>query len=184
MRIAIIPARKGSKRLPLKHMLDFNGKPLVEWTIIAAVESKLFDHIIVSTDWEKIIAELAPKYPDVMFHQRPKRLAQDNTTMQAVLNHELQIFDMSNPHEFCLLQPTSPLRKAEHIIMTHNAFNKRFNSLFTVNRFTLKPNGAVYWFRDRNDMWKPPSFIFMFDQVLSIDIDNIWDFRVGEVYMK
>ena len=56
--IAIIPARGGSTRVPYKNIMDFNGKPMIAYTIDAAKESGLFEHIIVSTDDEKI-AEVA-----------------------------------------------------------------------------------------------------------------------------
>ena len=49
-RIAIIPARGGSKRIPSKNIIDFHGKPMIAWTIIAAKEAGLFDRILVSTD--------------------------------------------------------------------------------------------------------------------------------------
>ena len=57
-RIAIIPARGGSKRIPKKNITDFNGLPMIVWTIKAAEESKLFDRILVSTD-DSTIAEVA-----------------------------------------------------------------------------------------------------------------------------
>ena len=57
-RIAIIPARGGSKRIPKKNITDFNGLPMIAWTIKAAEESKLFDRILVSTD-DSTIAEVA-----------------------------------------------------------------------------------------------------------------------------
>lgn len=55
-RIAIIPARGGSKRIPGKNIMDFNGKPMIAWTIEATLETGLFDEVIVSTDSEEIAA--------------------------------------------------------------------------------------------------------------------------------
>ena len=52
--IAIIPARKGSKRIKNKNIIDFNGLPMIAWTIKAALNTKLFDHVLVSTDSEQI----------------------------------------------------------------------------------------------------------------------------------
>lgn len=60
-KIAIIPARSGSKRIPGKNILDFNGKPLIAWTILAALESNQFDRVVVSTDSEEI-ANLSKAY--------------------------------------------------------------------------------------------------------------------------
>jgi len=59
--IAIIPARGGSKRIPKKNIVDFNGKPMIAWTIEAALKTRLFDHVIVSTDFEEI-ADIAKQY--------------------------------------------------------------------------------------------------------------------------
>jgi CMP-N-acetylneuraminic acid synthetase len=59
--VAIIPARGGSKRIPKKNIIDFNGKPLIAWTIEAALKSDLFDKVIVSTDSEEV-AEVAKRY--------------------------------------------------------------------------------------------------------------------------
>ena len=68
--IAIIPARGGSKRIPKKNIIDFNGKPMIAWTIKAALESKLFSKVLVSTDSEEI-AEISQKYgADVPFLRR------------------------------------------------------------------------------------------------------------------
>ena len=53
-KIAVIPARGGSKRIPLKNIKEFNGAPLISYSIKAALESKLFDKVVVSTDDEKI----------------------------------------------------------------------------------------------------------------------------------
>ncbi|MFT5896788.1 MAG: pseudaminic acid cytidylyltransferase, partial [bacterium] len=60
-KIAIIPARGGSKRIPGKNVKPFHGRPIISYAITAAVQSKLFDRIIVSTDCEKI-AEVATEY--------------------------------------------------------------------------------------------------------------------------
>ncbi len=54
MKVAIIPTRGGSKRIPRKNIKEFNGKPIIAWAIIAAQESELFDHIVVSTDADEI----------------------------------------------------------------------------------------------------------------------------------
>lgn len=59
--IAIIPARGGSKRIPKKNIIEFNGKPMIAWTIEAALKTNLFEHVIVSTDYEEI-AEIAKEH--------------------------------------------------------------------------------------------------------------------------
>ena len=74
MNIAIIPARGGSKRLPRKNIKEFNGKPLIAWSITVALKSKIFDKVIVSTDDEEI-AEIAKRYGAEVPFIRPKSLS-------------------------------------------------------------------------------------------------------------
>ena len=114
--LAIIPARGGSKRLPRKNILDLAGKPLIAWTIEAALESKYIDRIVVSTD-SKEISSISRKYgADVPF-MRPDELATDETTSIDVVLHQLdQLEECNDSYSYViLLQPTSPLRTAENI---------------------------------------------------------------------
>ncbi len=76
--IAIIPARGGSKRIPHKNIKDFNGKPLIAYSIEAALNSKIFSEVIVSTDDEEI-KEVALKYGALVPFMRDKNLADDFT---------------------------------------------------------------------------------------------------------
>ena len=114
--LAIIPARSGSKRLPRKNILDLAGKPLIAWTIEAALESKYIDRIVVSTA-SKEISSISRKYgADVPF-MRPDELATDETTSIDVVLHQLdQLEECNDSYSYViLLQPTSPLRTAENI---------------------------------------------------------------------
>jgi CMP-N-acetylneuraminic acid synthetase len=185
MKICIIPARKGSKRLPYKNMMDLNGKPLVQWTIEQARESNLFDMIIVSTDWYDII-ELAIEL-DVDYRHRTPELDTDEATAQDVIIDAIEFnlpFISEEDNLYCLLQPTSPLRQAKDIRRTLDAMCKEDNSLFTINEQTLKPNGLIYWFRDYKDMWKRPVNVYFTYGPKNLDIDYLWDFRVAEYFLK
>ena len=84
--IAIIPARGGSKRIPRKNIKEFYGKPLIAYSIQAALESKLFDKVIVSTDDEEI-ANIAKKYGAEVPFMRPKELSDDFTGTGEVVKH-------------------------------------------------------------------------------------------------
>ena len=115
--IAIIPARGGSKGLPGKNILPLCGKPMIAYTIEAAKQSKYIDHVIVSTDDQKI-ADIALQYGAEVPFLRPDFLASD--TAQAVDNYIYTIERLSKEwntpiEEFVVLQPTSPLRIAEDI---------------------------------------------------------------------
>ena len=110
--IAIITARGGSKGLPRKNILDLAGKPLIAHTIIAAKESGCFTRVIVTTDCSEIRKVSLDWGAEVII--RPSELATDNASSISVVSHALGELEL-NTGSFCLLQPTSPLRNAEHI---------------------------------------------------------------------
>ncbi len=113
--VAIITARGGSKGLPRKNILDLNGKPLIAHTIDAAINSKVFEKVIVTTD-DKEIKDVSLQYGAEVI-DRPKELATDTASSLDVIEHAL--LELQNKGEvyshFILLQPTSPLRNATHI---------------------------------------------------------------------
>jgi N-acylneuraminate cytidylyltransferase len=89
MKIAIIPARGGSKRIPRKNIKDFYGKPMIAWSIIAAQRSELFEHIIVSTD-DSEIAEIAVQWGAEAPFIRPAELSDDYAGTIQVIAHAIQ----------------------------------------------------------------------------------------------
>jgi CMP-N,N'-diacetyllegionaminic acid synthase len=109
--LAIIPARGGSKRLPRKNLLDLCGKPLIAWSIEAALKSKYISKVIVSSDEEEIL-NIAKEYK-ADFIKRPDELASDTATTFDALNHTLE--NVEKYDYVVLLQPTSPLRTEKHI---------------------------------------------------------------------
>lgn len=111
-RVAIIPARSGSKGLKDKNIKEICGKPLMAYSIEAAIQSKVFDKIIVSTDSKKY-GRIAEKYgAEVMY--RGENLSDDKATTYMVVEDILQKLK-SNIDYFALLQPTSPMRTSKHI---------------------------------------------------------------------
>lgn len=114
--LAIIPARGGSQGVPRKNIRILAGKPLIAYTIKAALESKYHPRVMVSTDDEsiaKIAKEMGAEVPFI----RPAHLAQDDTPMLPVLQHAIGCLRESgyNPDIIAVLQPTSPLRTSKHI---------------------------------------------------------------------
>jgi len=89
MKIAVIPARGGSKRIPRKNIKDFCGKPMIAWSIEAARASGLFDHIIVSTD-DAEIAEVAKQWGAKVPFMRPAELSNDDAGTTEVIAHATQ----------------------------------------------------------------------------------------------
>lgn len=117
MNIAIIPARGGSKRLPGKNTKLLHGKPMIAWTIEAALQSGVFDHVFVSTDSEEIATVSQRFHAEVPF-LRPLELSTDEATTNDVITYFVNRFENDNQLEvktITILQPTSPLRTGRHI---------------------------------------------------------------------
>ena len=109
--LAIIPARGGSKRLPRKNILDLCGKPLISWSIEAALKSKYISKVVVSSDDEEILNISSNFGADII--KRPYELANDTATTFDTVKHTIDNFE--NYDYIVLLQPTSPLRNEKHI---------------------------------------------------------------------
>jgi len=112
--LVLIPARGGSKRLPKKNILPLCGKPLIAWTIDAALQSKYVDQVLVSTDCAEIATVSRQSGAQVPF-LRPAELAGDSSSTNDVILHALGVSPFSLSDLVVLLQPTSPLRTAAHI---------------------------------------------------------------------
>jgi pseudaminic acid cytidylyltransferase len=102
--IAVIPARGGSKRIPCKNIKDFMGQPIITYSIRVAQESRLFDHIIVSTD-DAEIAGIAKSLGAKLPFLRPKELSNDKATTLEVIQHAL---DYSEADKICCIYATAP----------------------------------------------------------------------------
>lgn len=125
--IAIIPARGGSKGLPGKNIRNLSGKPLIAYTIEAALKAKFITRVILSTD-DSEIANVAKKYGAEVPFMRPESLASD--TALAVDNYIYTIDRLNREYdfkvdEFIVLQPTSPLRTSNDIDLAIELFEKK-----------------------------------------------------------
>lgn len=109
MRIAVIPARGGSKRVPRKNIRPFCGKPMIAWPIKAAQASGCFDRIIVSTDDDEIAGVARQSGAEVPF-MRPSELADDLTGTIAVVKHAIEWCGPHNaaPDPVCCVYATAP----------------------------------------------------------------------------
>ena len=147
--LAVIPARGGSKGIPGKNIELLAGKPLVTWSIEAALGVSHVDRVVVSTDDEKIV-RVAKKFgADIIM--RPDEIAGDKTPMEPVLAHAVDYLEKEKyiPDVTILLQPTSPLRTAEHIRGAVEKFlASDFDSLISVfkiynNRHEIDKNNLI-----------------------------------------
>lgn len=132
-KIAIITARSGSKGLKNKNMLFLINKPILFYTIEAAIKSKCFDEIILSTDSIEYIKN-CQKYFNITYLKRDKKLATDKATSYEVISNILNNHKTISKNDiFCLLQPTSPLRNEKHIKDCFKHYKKNF--LVSVSKF-------------------------------------------------
>jgi len=124
--LAIIPARGGSKRLPQKNILPLGEKPLITWTIEAALQCDIIDSVVVSTNCKEI-ADISIKSGAKIPFERPGSLSNDNATSLNVVLHALDQLknDGDNFDIIILLQPTSPFRNSEDITKAFALFDKK-----------------------------------------------------------
>jgi len=143
--VAVIPARAGSKRIPGKNIKPFRGKPIIAYSIEAALESNLFSQVIVSTD-SMAIAEVATQYGAIV-RQRPPELADDHTGTQAVMAHVLQAL---LAHDIgvelaCCIYPTAPFIQGPDLLRGRDALtsDRRFSYAFSVTTYEFPIERAL-----------------------------------------
>ena len=124
MKLAVIPARGGSKRIRRKNIRDFCGRPIIAYSIEAAIISELFDRVIVSTDDEEIAGIARNLGAEVPF-MRPIELADDFTGTNAVVSHAIKWFDENDQSVSiaCCIYPTAPFLDVEYLLEGYNRLN-------------------------------------------------------------
>lgn len=180
--LAIIPARGGSKRLPGKNLKDLCGKPLIRWTLDEALQSKVIDTLVVSTDDQAIIGAVAGRGAQIV--ERPPYLAGDQSSVYDAIFHATDHFA---PHDYVmLLQPTSPLRLAEDIDdCAYVCAQQHAPSCITVSPERPVANGAVYiawttWLREFRNFDGGRTAVSVMPAERSVDVDTMEDFRRAE----
>lgn len=157
MRLCVIPARGGSKRIPRKNIRDFCGKPILAYSIAAAQESGLFDRVMVSTD-DAEIAEVARAHGADIPFMRPSELADDHTGTNAVVRQAIEWHRQQGMaiDYACCLYATAPFVTAQDLRAAYQMLadsGKAF--VFSVARFAypiqralrLLPEGVVEMFQ-------------------------------------
>ena len=137
--ICIIPARKGSKRIKNKNIINFFGKPIIYYSIIAAKKSKLFKDIYLSTDSKKI-KKIAEKFKVICNNLRNKKLSSDNAKTFDVIKDFTNNLEFT-PEIICCLYPASPFIKPSHLKRAHNILkkNKNIDLIIPVAEFSNNP---------------------------------------------
>lgn len=161
MRLAIIPARGGSKRIPRKNIKAFCGKPMIAYSIEAAQKSGCFDKIVVSTDDEEIATFARSLGADVPF-MRPKELSDDHTATIPVIAHAISasVHDISEVEAVCCIYATAPfvqpcyIQEAYQKLLTCNAAY-----CFSATSFPFPIQRAIRLTKDdRVEMFSPENF--------------------------
>ena len=133
--LAVIPARGGSKRFPKKNIASLNGKPLIAYTIEAAIRSRCFNEIIFSSDDNEIL-EIARKYPQITAEKRLKKFAGDKVKVIELILSILKRKNLENKFDtITLLLPTCPLRRALDIKKGFKLLSKQIDSVVSLTEF-------------------------------------------------
>jgi CMP-N-acetylneuraminic acid synthetase len=198
---AFIPARIGSVRIIKKNIMQFNNRPLIHWTVEAAIKSKIFSKIFVSSDSKEIYEKLNKFNIFITILYRTKSLSKSNSKIDTLLKYYIKKKYFCKNSIIVLLQPTSPLRNSKIIKKTLKFFVKnKLKSLITVsnikNKFAIKEykkvlniqnpkskvffNGAIYIntlenIKKYKKINNKKSFFYMMENHDSLDIDDLND---------
>lgn len=177
--LAIVPARKDSKRVKLKNFRIFRGKPLYYWPLILSDKSKFIDRIVFTTDSASMYSKAKQKF-NIVDYIRPKNLAKSDSLASDVILDVLK--NISNKFDyFIYLQPTSPLRTIRDIDNSLKMIEvKKGNTLVSVTENSKKPNGMIYisktdFFLKKKSFYNKKILFFKTPLRRSIDIDNLKD---------
>lgn len=158
MNVAIIPARGGSKRILRKNLRSFCNKPIIAWSIEAALNSAQFDKVIVSTDDDEIAQFAIEKGADVPF-VRPAELSDDHAITRDVVNHALTwLAENEQPAEYCcVLYATAPFVTSNDLAMAFAQLkSSKRDFCFAATSFPFPIQRAFYF--------TPQGDIEMFDK--------------------
>lgn len=179
MKVAIIPARGGSKRIPRKNIKEFCGKPMIAYSIEAALQSSCFDKIIVSTD-DNEIAQVAKSYGAEVPFIRPTELSNDYTGTIPVIRHAIEwLVDKGfDPKLVCCLYATAPFVTTEYLQQgLQQLQNNNAAYAFTVTSYAFPIQRAI--------KLNPELGVEMFDtnnfNTRSQDLEEAWH-DAGQFY--
>ena len=178
-RLAIITARGGSKRIPKKNIREFCGKPILAYSIEAALESGLFDHVMVSTDSEEI-AEIARKYGAEVPFFRSETTSGDFATTNDVLAEVLEEYEKRGMHfdVACCIYPTAPFVTAEKLkTAVAQLESSDADTLIPVVSFSYPPQRAMVVENERL-VFKYPEYLDSRSQDLQSHYHDVGQFYV------
>lgn len=178
--IALIPARGGSKGVPGKNIAPILGKPLIAYSIEAALECDTLKEVWVSSDDQQIL-EVARQYPQVRIHERDASIAQDHSPIGQTIE---AIFHLTEVDAACLvlLQPTSPIRSAKQIADSIDLLNNNpsANSVISVCEMNDVHPARMYWIKGEIPVLQP--IMPEFETTRRQEIPSAW-YRNGSIYV-
>lgn len=180
MRLAVIPARGGSKRIPRKNVRPFDGKPIMAHSIAAALASRLFDRVIVSTDDDEI-ADVAREHGAEVPFLRPKPLADDFTGTNAVVRHAVRwaATQMPTLAEVCCLYATAPFVTSQDLREAQTLLKSDIDFVFAATRFEFPVQRALVRTEDGRIAPMFPQWIGMRSQDLPEALHDAGQFYWG-----
>lgn len=178
MRLAVIPARGGSKRIPRKNIREFCGRPIIAWSIEAALQSGCFDRVVVSTDDEQIAAAARACGAEAPF-LRPAALADDHAGTLAVMRHAVETLAVDRQAgRVCCIYATAPFLRAEDLRRGLETLEQSgADYAFSVTSFAFPIQRALRLTpRGRVEMFDPAQFA-----TRSQDLEEAWH-DAGQFY--
>lgn len=200
----LILARKNSERIKQKNMVIFDGKPIIYWTLKSAFSSRVFNKVILSSDWDDLLRYSKLKFKNLIVNKRPRYLSRSKIKSEKVIKYLLEKYKISKGYTV-LLQPTSPLRKLSYIkIMLRIALKNNLNTLHSIseiknktyikknNHFFKVPenkkkknfylNGSIYvfsnrYFKKNNSLKEDKGNYFFNEKKYSLDLDTLKDLK-------
>jgi pseudaminic acid cytidylyltransferase len=158
MNICVIPARGGSKRIPRKNIKKFNGKPIIAYSIEAALGSSSIDQVIVSTD-DEAISKVAKEYGAQVPFVRPEELSNDHATTNPVIVHAIKWMEDRGSciNSVCCLYATAPFIQANIITDAYEQFMEaKADFCFSVTSFPFPIQRAIKIIQNNKiDMFYP-----------------------------
>ena len=148
--LAIIPARGGSKRIPRKNIKHFSGKPIIAYSIEAALKSELFDEVMVSTD-DAEIAEIAKHYGAKVPFLRSSKNANDHATTIDVITEVIEAYEnLEKTYEFaCCIYPTAPFVTIDKLKTSFKLLKSRgLDTVFPVIQYSFPVQRAMRVFKN------------------------------------
>lgn len=183
--LAIVPARKGSKRFKLKNFRIFRGKPLFYWPLSLSEKSKYIDNIVFTTDSQSMYSK-AKKNFKIIDYIRPKNLAKSESMASDVILDVLKKISFKFDY-FIYLQPTSPLRTIRDIDNSLKMIvTKKGNTLVSVTENSKKPNGMIYisktsFYENKKSFYNKKIIFFKTPLRRSVDVDYIKDLDIAKI---